>query len=183
TWPAKWSTSRSSRSCSKPARPCWRRQTRPRRECFRSSARPGTYLRGTRAPRGTDHTRRAASGPPVCVPAISRLRSPLRLPITGAMPFLIAAVIVLSAALAVSALLLCRARAAARAERIDNSRMAILAQEDERRRVARELHDEVGQSLTALVLELDRAGQALGAVGEALAPAREVARACLEHTR
>jgi len=99
------------------------------------------------------------------------------------MPFLIAAVIVLAAALAVSALLLSRARAAARAERIDNSRMAILAQEDERRRVARELHDEVGQSLTALVLELDRAGQALGAVGEALAPAREVARACLEHTR
>src|SRR3954453_5996088 len=71
TWPARWSTSRSSRSCSKPAPPCWRRRTSPALGCLRSSARaghrsggregapvPGPYihLRGIRAPRGTDHS-------------------------------------------------------------------------------------------------------------------------------
>lgn len=41
-------------------------------------------------------------------------------------------------------------------ERRDSARRALAAQEAERRRVAHELHDEVGQSLTAVVLELER---------------------------
>jgi signal transduction histidine kinase len=40
----------------------------------------------------------------------------------------------------------------------------ISAQEDERRRIARELHDEAGQALTALILNLEIAEQAAGPV-------------------
>ena len=44
-------------------------------------------------------------------------------------------------------------------ERRDSARRALAAQESERRRVAHELHDEVGQTLTALMLELERMGR------------------------
>jgi two-component system sensor histidine kinase UhpB len=42
-------------------------------------------------------------------------------------------------------------------ERRDSGRRAMVAQEAERRRVASDLHDEIGQSLTALVLQLKQA--------------------------
>jgi two-component system, NarL family, sensor histidine kinase UhpB len=45
------------------------------------------------------------------------------------------------------------------AERAASSTRALSAQEAERRRIAQELHDEVGQSLTAVLLELKRAAE------------------------
>jgi two-component system, NarL family, sensor histidine kinase UhpB len=42
-------------------------------------------------------------------------------------------------------------------ERRDSARRALIAQESERARVARELHDEVGQTLTAVALRAERA--------------------------
>jgi two-component system sensor histidine kinase UhpB len=58
-------------------------------------------------------------------------------------------------------------------ERRDSARRALSAQESERARVARELHDEVGQSLTAVALRAEQAAgqpeaqtQALVEIGE-----------------
>jgi two-component system sensor histidine kinase UhpB len=63
-------------------------------------------------------------------------------------------------------------------ERRDSARRALAAQEAERARIARELHDEIGQSLTAAMLQIDRgeAAEAREAVRTSLEEVREIAR-------
>jgi two-component system sensor histidine kinase UhpB len=70
------------------------------------------------------------------------------------------------------------------AERRDSTRAAVAAQETERLRVARELHDEVGQTLTAVLLQLSRALKRAPAdlKGE-LVDVQRVVRASLEDVR
>jgi two-component system, NarL family, sensor histidine kinase UhpB len=69
-------------------------------------------------------------------------------------------------------------------ERLDSVRMALAAQEAERLRVAQELHDEVGQSLTAVLLQLGRLGRSLPqGDGRVLADAQETARESLHEVR
>jgi two-component system sensor histidine kinase UhpB len=67
------------------------------------------------------------------------------------------------------------------AERAESARRALGAQEEERLRIAHELHDEVGQALTAVLLQLKRAaGTAPPELRGDLAAAQEAARAGLE---
>jgi two-component system, NarL family, sensor histidine kinase UhpB len=69
-------------------------------------------------------------------------------------------------------------------ERRDSVRRAIEAQEGERLRVAQDLHDEVGQTLTSVVLQLARtARHAPDDLREELVEAQETARASLEEVR
>jgi two-component system sensor histidine kinase UhpB len=69
-------------------------------------------------------------------------------------------------------------------ERRDSARAALAAQERERTRIARELHDEVGQALTAVMLQLERASRGVdGVVRDDLEEAREGVRAGLEDVR
>jgi two-component system sensor histidine kinase UhpB len=69
-------------------------------------------------------------------------------------------------------------------ERREIALRALTAQESERRRIARELHDEVGQALTAVVLQLDRVARRAGPEREdGVAEARETVRASLEEVR
>jgi two-component system, NarL family, sensor histidine kinase UhpB len=69
-------------------------------------------------------------------------------------------------------------------ERIESVRMALAAQEAERLRVAQELHDEVGQSLTAVLLQLGRLGRTLPPEDRALlGHAQDTARESLEEVR
>ncbi|MFF5553314.1 sensor histidine kinase [Streptomyces olivaceoviridis] len=69
-------------------------------------------------------------------------------------------------------------------ERATSSALALLAQEAERRRIAQELHDEVGQSMTAILLGLKRAADdAPAALREELHEAQEITRESLDEVR
>ena len=69
-------------------------------------------------------------------------------------------------------------------ERRASGHRALAAQEDERRRVAAELHDEIGQQLTALVLLLDHVARAVpGELRPELHETTEAARQALEDVR
>ncbi|MDP3720670.1 MAG: sensor histidine kinase [Acidobacteriota bacterium] len=70
-----------------------------------------------------------------------------------------------------------RARLSSRTADLEQlTRLLLRAQEDERRRIARELHDEAGQALTAVKIELDLDGHtdAGARVGRALAQVRDL---------
>lgn len=68
-------------------------------------------------------------------------------------------------------------------ERRVTVRRSLAAQEGERHRIAAELHDEVGQSLTAIMITLDRADRRPAQIREGLAEARETARRTLDDVR
>jgi two-component system, NarL family, sensor histidine kinase UhpB len=69
-------------------------------------------------------------------------------------------------------------------ERRDSARTALAAQESERTRIARELHDEVGQALTAVMLGLEQtARRTHGDVREDVVAAREAVRDSLDEVR
>lgn len=70
------------------------------------------------------------------------------------------------------------------AERGDSNTRALSAQEAERRRIAQELHDEVGQSLTAVLLQLKRAADLAPAeLREEVRNAQETTRESLDEVR
>ncbi|WP_229694329.1 sensor histidine kinase [Lentzea pudingi] len=70
------------------------------------------------------------------------------------------------------------------AERGSSTARALSAQEAERRRVAQELHDEVGQSLTAVLLELKRfADQVPASMRDELLQVQEITRSTLDEIR
>jgi two-component system sensor histidine kinase UhpB len=70
------------------------------------------------------------------------------------------------------------------AERRESARRALAAQEGERQRVAQELHDEVGQMLTAVVLQLnDLVARVPPELRTELLSAQQAARASLDEVR
>ncbi|WP_129311607.1 sensor histidine kinase [Streptomyces sp. L2] len=69
-------------------------------------------------------------------------------------------------------------------ERVAGSARVLLAQEAERRRIAQELHDEVGQSMTAVLLSLKRAAdEAEEPLRAELHQAQEITRESLDEVR
>ncbi len=69
------------------------------------------------------------------------------------------------------------------AERRDSAHRALAAQESERLRVARELHDEIGQSLTAVALRAERAAGELPTQAPALREIVETVHHSLDDVR
>lgn len=70
------------------------------------------------------------------------------------------------------------------AERQESVRRSVEAQEAERRRVAQELHDEVGQTLTAVLLQLERLAQLVSDdLRDEVADVQETARSSLDELR
>jgi two-component system sensor histidine kinase UhpB len=67
-------------------------------------------------------------------------------------------------------------------ERRESARRALAAQEAERLRIARELHDEVGQTLTAVALQVERAAT-VGAQPQALAEIMTALNSSLDDVR
>ncbi len=69
-------------------------------------------------------------------------------------------------------------------ERATSSARVLVAQESERRRIAQELHDEVGQNMTAILLVLKRAGDCADPpLREELQQAQEITREGLDEVR
>jgi two-component system sensor histidine kinase UhpB len=69
-------------------------------------------------------------------------------------------------------------------ERRSSARRALAAQEDERSRIARELHDEIGQALTAVAMQADRAAQSASQGDDAtLAAIAEAIRQSIDDVR
>jgi two-component system sensor histidine kinase UhpB len=69
-------------------------------------------------------------------------------------------------------------------ERRESARLMLSAQEQERLRLARELHDEIGQSLAGLMLEIDHAaGQTPGGLSRELREIQERIRALSDELR
>jgi two-component system, NarL family, sensor histidine kinase UhpB len=68
-------------------------------------------------------------------------------------------------------------------ERRESGRRVLAAQEEERIRIARELHDEVGQTLTAIALRAERAADNPALQADALVDIGETALSSLEDVR
>jgi len=112
---------------------------------------------------------------------IHHLDYPLLRPLGSGVLFGVYADVLFIAATAIGALFLVldhdRRALESRSTQLEQlTRLLLTAQEDERRRIARELHDEAGQILTAVKIDLDLSGQRDSSelVGKAIAQVRDL---------